>query len=129
MNLDPVFEQAIQILDSTTSGIQETIRIRPWIGEDYTGKIQRGATRKVKAVVDRSKGEVRGSDGIIRRVTAVISILKPFGPIGAPGRMEPIDTRDEIFLVDDLTGPIISIKGPTNRPGTKVRYFQQVTLG
>lgn len=129
MNIDQVFTQAIAALNGTTQGIQELVRIRPWISEDLYGKRSFGATRKYKAVVTRNAGEVRTRDGRTINIRAVVAFLRPITPIGAVGRQEPIDPRDEIYLVDDVTGPIISISGPTNPPATKVRYFQQVTLG
>lgn len=129
MNLDAVYEAGIEMLDTTTESIQETIRLRPWIGEDVFGKRQFGATRKHKAVVTRSFSEVRTQDGRTIHISAVLAFLRPIAPIGAVGRQEPIDPRDEIYLVDDVTGPIVSINGPTNRGSTKVRYFQQVMLG
>ena len=129
MSLDSVFEQGIALLDSVTKSIQETVRIKPWIGEDLYGKVSYGATRKYKAVVTRKEQEVRLSDGRMIHVTAVIAFLRPVASIGAAGRTEPIDVRDQIFLVDDKTGPIVSLNGPTNPSGTKSRYFQQVMLG
>ena len=129
MSLDNVFTQGIQLLDTVTKSIQEPVRIRPWVSEDMFGKITRGATRKYKGVVDRKEREVRLQDGRTIHVTTTISFLQPIPPIGVAGRSEPIDIRDEIFLVDDRTGPIVGVNGPTNLPATQTRYFQQVFLG
>jgi hypothetical protein len=129
VSLDTVFQQAIAGLNSVTLTVQETVRIRPWIGEDLYGKRSYGATRKYKAVVTRNESEQRLSDGRVIHVTAIIAFLRPVQPIGAVGRTEPIDVRDQVYLVDDKTGPIVSINGPTNQPSTQLRYFQQVMLG
>lgn len=129
MSLDTVFQQAIAAMDNVTKSVQETVRIRPWISEDMFGKRSFGATRKYKAVVTRNMTEMRTRDGRVISVKAVIAFLVPVQPIGAAGREEPIDPRDEIYCVDDLTGPIVSIGGSTNQPATQVRYFQQVFLG
>lgn len=129
MNLDAIFETAIAGMDSATKTVQETIRIRPWIGEDMFGKIQRGATRKIKGVVDRHTAEIRTRDGRVLGVRAIITFLQPIAAVGVAGRQEPIDPRDEVFLADDMTGPIVSIQGSTNNPSTKTRYFQRVALG
>jgi hypothetical protein len=129
VSLDTVFEAGIQLLDSVTKSIQESVRIKPWIGEDMYGKVSYGATRKYKAVVTRKESEVRLSDGRMIHITAIVAFLRPIPPIGAVGRTEPIDVRDKIYLVDDTTGPIVSLIGPTNRPATQSRYFQQVMLG
>jgi hypothetical protein len=128
VNTAQVFDSAIAALDSVTKAVQETIRCRPWIDEDLFGKPVFGATRKYKGVVDRSKREVRTEGGQIISVTAMITFLRPFPAIGAAGREEPLDFRDQLFLQDDTTGPIISIRGSIN-PGTNQRYFLQVTLG
>jgi hypothetical protein len=129
VSLDSVYTQGIKLLDTVTKSIQETVRIKPWVSEDLFGKVTYGATRKYKAVVTRNESEVRLSDGRVIHVRAVVAFLRPILPIGATGRTEPIDVRDKIFLVDDTTGPIVSLNGPTNRPATNVRYFQQVMLG
>lgn len=129
MSLDTVFQQAIAAMDHVTKTVQETVRVKPWISEDAFGKPTYGATRKHKAVVDRNAGEVRTRDGRVLNVKAAITFLTALPTIGAPGRTEPIDVRDQIYLVDDLTGPIISIQGSTNNPGTTTRYFQRVLLG
>ena len=129
MSLDSVFEQGIALLNSVTKSIQEPVRIKPWIGEDLYGKVSYGATRKYKAVVTRNESEVRLGDGRMIHITAIIAFLRPIPHIGAAGRTEPIDVRDKIYLVDDTTGPIVSLTGPTDPPGTKSRYFQQVMLG
>jgi len=129
VSLDAVFGQAIQLLNVVTKTVQETVRIRPWIGEDVYGKVSYGATRKYRGVVTRKEGESRLSDGRVIHVTAIIAFLRPVTPIGAVGRTEPIDVRDQIFLADDKTGPILAVEGPTDNPGTQIRYFQQVFLG
>lgn len=129
MSLDNVFTNGIKLLDNVTKSIQETVRIRPWIGQDAFGKRSFGATRKYKAVVTRKLGEKRLSDGRVISYTAILAFLRPIAPIGAVGRDEPIDVRDELFLADDTTGPIVAVEGPTDNPSTNVRYFQQVFLG
>jgi hypothetical protein len=129
VNLDGVFRTAIAAMDSTTKSIQELVRIKPWVGEDLYGKVSYGATRKYRAVVDRTEREVRLQDGRTISITATVAFLVPVSSIGAVGRTEPIDVRDRIYLADDTTGPIVSLRGPKTPASATSRYFQQVMLG
>jgi hypothetical protein len=129
VSLDGVFRAAIAAMDGATKSVQEKVRIRPWVGEDLFGKVSYGATRRYMAVVDRTERQLRSEDGKTISVTAVVAFLVPVAAIGAVGRTEPIDERDKIYLADDTTGPIISLRGPKTPASATSRYFQQVMLG
>lgn len=127
MGLRDLIANGVALADRLTADLQPVVQFRPWIGTDGFGKSMYDAATPVPAIVELKQRMVRTPAGEEVLSTHVITILRPIAPNGAPGRIEPIDTRDWITLSDGTTGPILSVGGFQD-PEMDRSYFSQVWL-
>ncbi len=129
MDLAALVRKTVAIADSTTDSLQaQNIIHTPWTGSDSFGGPSYGASVVRRGVVSyKTKDrDDPGGDSILQKATVLF--VGPITANGAANRKEPIDPRDQIFLPNGYTGPILSIEG-VNDPGTNSLYTVKVIMG
>lgn len=133
MALSDVVRSAVATAHKVTKdgGLQETVRLYRWNGQDDTGAPEYANALTVTAIVNHAGKRVRTAAGEEVVSTAQVIFLKPIPALSAASaeREEPIDKRDKIVLANGRTGPILRTDGGLADPDTDDGYLTQVWLG
>lgn len=127
MGLRDLIASGVALADRLTADLQPVIRWSAWLGNDGFGGSEYAAAVDVPAIVELKQKLVRNAAGEEVMSSHAITILRPLPDTQAPGRINPIDTRDRIVLSDGTTGVIINVEGFQDSK-TQGTYFSQVWL-
>jgi hypothetical protein len=128
MGLADVLRAGVKTINAVTSDLQAAVTIEPWIGQDTYGVPKYGSPMSFTAVVDTREQDKRDPLGNVVSLRALVIVLVPVPPNGAPGRREPVDPRDKVNLPDGSTGPIVGVAGFIDG-GTGKPYFHEIWIG
>jgi|ERR1700674_1465570 len=124
----------VGIASHLTAGVQQPVTIEPWIGQTAHGPsygapvtFDGQSSGHPMPLVDLTTKQ-RVVKGQWINVAGTLTFLGDVAPNGAPGRLEPIDTRDRITLADGTRWPIVQ-SGGFNDPGTGRPLAPEVWLG
>jgi hypothetical protein len=128
-----ILRLGVGLANHLTTGVQQIITIEPWIGQNAHGPlfgapvVFDGSPGRPMAIVDTTTKQ-RVVKGQWINIAGTLTFLGDVSPNGAPGREEPIDTRDRVTLADGTRWPIVS-SGGFNDPGTGRPLAPEVWLG
>jgi hypothetical protein len=123
----------VGLANHLTVGVQQGVTIEPWIGQDAhspiygTPVVFDGSSGHPMPLVDLTTKQ-RVVKGQWITIAGTLTFLGDVAPNGAPGRIEPIDTRDRITLADGTRWPIVG-SGGFSDPGTGRPLAPEVFLG
>lgn len=126
MSLASVVSAGVRIAKNITDGgrLLTTVQWSAWIKQDGHGTDSFAAPVALKAFVERSQQGFPSRDGQMEVCNSKVTILEPLPVNGAPGRVEPLDSRDQIVLPDGTTNTILAIKGAVNGETGQPYYFE-----
>lgn len=128
MSFDALIRQGLQLADSLTGSLQDTVMYEPWQGENRFGEPVYGQAHSIKALVERDAGLKHQYVGLEFKFKHLIYILRPMPPDGSEGRNEPIDSRDRFTLSDGSTTKTAKVSGLMD-PQIAAGYYHIVALG
>jgi hypothetical protein len=129
MGLDDIVRAGVRTIHGITRDLQAPVTIQPWIGQDVHGEAKYDLPGTLyTAIVDTREQQKKDILGNMVSIRALVIILVPVPPHGAPGRREPIDPRDKVILPDGSSGTIVGIAGFIDG-GTSKPYFHEIWIG
>jgi len=128
LGLDSAVRGAVKTAATVTKSLQETVQHFAWTGQVNLGEESLASAVSLKALVEQKLEWRRLGDGRLVEVQARLTFLEIVAPNGASGRIEPIDPKDKLVLVDGTTGPVYLVSGLRD-PGKSRPYFLEVWLG
>jgi hypothetical protein len=133
MELGEIIRDAVAIAHTETESIQATVLHHAWIAEDSHGTDTFAPPVSLTALVVQRQEPRMSASGVAISTRAKLTFLQPVPANGAPGRIEPIDTRDRFTLPDGSSDQVVDVSGlidkDTGRPFTTVVYLGEVTRG
>jgi hypothetical protein len=131
MGLADIVRAAMVTADTVTKGLQESIDLYRWNGQDDTGAPTYATRLQLKAIVNHKAERIRNAAGEEVLSNTQVVFLKPIKAMSPviEGRKEPIDERDKIVFANGGTGPILKTDGGLADPTTEDGYVTQVFLG
>lgn len=133
MALKDLVRSAVSLANSITGdgGLQETVTLERYTGEDATGKPTYASALPLDALVSHSARKVRLDSGTEAVSTAQVTFLRAIPALSpaVTGREEPVDKRDRLTLDSGKSGPILRTDGGLHDPSTSRPYALQVFMG
>src|SRR2546430_15068682 len=111
MGLLDTLRSGVTIADKVTKPLQAWVQHSAYIGESGAGDPSYDVPVNRQAIISQREREMMGPNGQLVAIQATITFPYPIPPNGAPGRVEPVDSRDLFVLPDGTTGPIIDVSG------------------
>jgi len=115
-----ILRAGISIANSLTKGVQATVTLERWTGQDAYGTETYGSSTSVRAVVDLTRRQRMSASGRLVTVVAMLTILD---------QIDQIDPKDRITLPNGVIGPILSGPDAVVDPGDNEGFIQEVAIG
>ena len=128
MGLDDLVRMGVAIADAQTKSLQANVIHAAWTGSGTFGEPTYASAVVRPAIVEYKQRLRRTSGGQEVMQQASVMFVGPIPNNGAAERREPVDPRDQIFLPNGYTGPILSVEGVID-PSTSSLYTVEVILG
>lgn len=128
--LADIIRGIVGVADTVTRSAQVDVIHQQWASQDTMGKVTFSPPAGVirKAVVERKTRLVKKANAQDIEAKHYVLFVHPIPPLGAAGRQEPVDERDQITLPGGLTGPIAEINEVLD-PATGRGYVTEVWMG
>lgn len=132
MSLADDIREVVAIAHEITEELQPEVQWIPWVAQTNEFGRKQGATPfgetiKRHALVEE-RYELVTVSGVSIETYAKLYFIKPLEALGAPGRVEPIDPRDEFIMPNGRRGFPVHTDGFTDK-GTGLPYINIVWLG
>lgn len=132
MSLADDIRDAVAIAHEVTLELQPEVQWIPWVAQtNEFGRRQVdlpfGETRKRPALVEERYESVTVNGNNVETY-AKLYFIQPLTPVGSPGRVEPVDTRDIFIMPNGRRGHPVHTDGFTDK-GTGLPYINIVWLG
>lgn len=128
MGLDELIRFGVATADFVTKSLQANVTHAAWIGSGVYGEPSYASAVTRPALVEYKQRLRKTSGGQEVMQQASVIFIGPITANGAAERREPVDPRDQIFLPNGYTGPILSVEGAID-PSTNSLYTVEVILG
>jgi len=134
MGWEDVIRAGVATANGITKSLHAPVIHRAWTGQDPYGESTYappsvGADgQTLRGLVEIKQTSRTMPNGQMSQSKAYVMFIEPVPVNGAPGRTEPIDTRDYIELPNGMTGPILDVEGLVDAD-THEPYFTEVWLG
>lgn len=131
MALIDIVRSGVAIASGQFESMKAEVVWHAWIGEDGEGTDLFADPVTLMALIDPSRKQRATTAGNLVMTFAVLTILDAVTQQSANSgfeRVQPIDTRDKIFLPDGSTAPVVDAAGFLDA-GTGVGFIGEITLG
>lgn len=128
MALNDLIRMGVAVADKVTKSAQVNVIHSPWMGSDIYGGPSYGPSAVRPAIVEYAQRLRQIGNGQEIMQKASVLFVGPIPDYNISERRNPIDPRDQIFLPNGYTGPILSVEGVVD-PSTNSLYTVEVILG